>query len=57
MKAQFGTEKVDAELVPGSNGVFDVVVEGKRLFSKDDVDRFPEYQELPNMIIMEGLDE
>lgn len=57
MKAQFGAEKVDAELIPGSNGVFDVVVQGKRLFSKDDVDRFPEYQEIPNMIIMEGLDE
>jgi hypothetical protein len=37
--------------------VFDVVVDGKRLFSKHDVDRFPEYQELPNMIIMEGLGE
>ncbi len=37
--------------------MFDVVVQGKRLFSKDDVDRFPEYQEIPNMIIMEGFDE
>jgi selT/selW/selH-like putative selenoprotein len=55
LKAQFGEAKVQAELIKGDNGVFDVVVDGKKLFSKDELDRFPEYQEIPNLIVMEGL--
>lgn len=55
MKAQFGESKVQPELIKGDNGVFDVVVDGKKLFSKDELDRFPEYQEIPNLIVMEGL--
>jgi hypothetical protein len=35
--------------------VFDVEVDGKKLFSKDDSDRFPEYQEVPNAILMAGI--
>ncbi len=35
--------------------MFDVEVEGKKMFSKDEVDRFPEYQEIPNAIVMAGI--
>jgi hypothetical protein len=44
-------------LIKGDNGVFDVVVDGKKLYSKHDLDRFPEYQEIPNLMIMEGFGE
>jgi len=33
---------VDATLVPGSGGVFDVVVDGQLIFSKKQLGRFPE---------------
>ena len=55
LTAQFGEDQVQAELVKGGNGVFDVEVDGKQLFSKDGVDRFPEYQEIPNAILMAGI--
>jgi selenoprotein W-related protein len=37
---------VEAKLVPGSGGVFDVDVDGKRIFSKHDEGRFPDEDEL-----------
>ena len=38
--------------------MFDVVVDGKKLYSKHDSDdEFPRYQEIPNLILMEGLGE
>ncbi|HJO24168.1 MAG: Rdx family protein [Myxococcota bacterium] len=37
---------VEAELIRGGNGIFDVVVDGKRIFSKDAVGRFPEDEEI-----------
>ena len=30
-----------SELVRGTDGIFDVVVDGERIFSKDEADRFP----------------
>jgi len=33
---------VDAELIEGGGGVFDVVVDGQLVFSKKSMDRFPE---------------
>ncbi|MEP0847300.1 MAG: SelT/SelW/SelH family protein [Phycisphaerae bacterium] len=33
---------VEPELIKGAGGVFDVVVDGKRIFSKHDEGRFPE---------------
>lgn len=39
MKERFG---VDAELIRGKDGVFDVRVDGKLIFSKDELDRFPD---------------
>lgn len=38
------------ELIPGDGGVFRVVVDGKQVFSKKEVGRFPSYQEIPTAI-------
>ena len=35
-----------SELVRGSDGIFDVVVDGARIFSKDEQDRFPTAREI-----------
>jgi selenoprotein W-related protein len=37
---------VETELVPGSNGVFDVVVDGKLIYSKHQTGRFPDPDEI-----------
>lgn len=37
---------MDAELVRGDNGIFDVVVDGEMLFSKHRAGRFPEEREI-----------
>ena len=37
---------VDAELVKGSGGVFEVVVDGKLIYSKKETGRFPEHKEV-----------
>jgi selT/selW/selH-like putative selenoprotein len=37
---------VDAELIRGDNGIFDVVVDGSKIFSKDSEGRFPEDDEI-----------
>jgi selenoprotein W-related protein len=38
------------KLIPGSGGVFDVVVNGKMLFSKFDIYRFPQPGEVIELI-------
>jgi predicted Rdx family selenoprotein len=38
--------KVKAELIQGSGGIFDVVVDGQRVFSRSVVGRFPEPGEI-----------
>ncbi len=43
MKRDFG---VDAELVRGDSGIFDVEVDGDRIFSKHQQGRFPEPAEV-----------
>ena len=35
-----------AELVRGENGIFDVIADGKRIFSKDEQGRFPTEPEI-----------
>ena len=35
-----------SELVRGSDGIFDVVVDGARIFSKDEQARFPTAREI-----------
>lgn len=37
---------VEPELIAGSGGIFDVVVDGKMIFSKQEVGRFPEHREI-----------
>ncbi len=41
---------VDAELIRGANGVFDVRVDGKLIFSKHELGRFPEPGEVETEI-------
>jgi len=41
---------VESKLIEGSNGVFDVVVDGERLFSKGELGRFPEPGEIAGML-------
>jgi selT/selW/selH-like putative selenoprotein len=37
---------VEPKLIKGGGGIFDVEVDGKLIFSKHDVDRFPEDEEV-----------
>lgn len=50
LKARFGDDKVDAELVAGAGGIFDVEVDGKLLYSKHKTKQFPRYRELVSAI-------
>jgi selT/selW/selH-like putative selenoprotein len=47
LKQEFG---VVAQLIPGSAGIFDVVVDGKMVFSKHAVGRFPEAGEVTKLL-------
>ena len=37
---------VEAELIRGDDGIFDVSVDGKRIYSKHETGRFPEPEEI-----------
>jgi predicted Rdx family selenoprotein len=37
---------VNAKLIPGYNGIFDVVIDGQRVFSRSEAGRFPELGEI-----------
>lgn len=37
--------------MPSGGGVFEVDLDGRRLFSKAKLDRFPEYQEIPRLVL------
>ena len=37
---------MDPELIKGSGGIFDVIADGEMIFSKHDVGRFPEDDEV-----------
>ncbi len=41
---------VTAELIPGNNGIFDVAVDGKIIYSKHQTGRFPEDQEIVDLL-------
>ena len=47
LKQSFGAEST---LLPGGGGVFDVTVDGKTIFSKKSVGRFPEEGEIVRML-------
>ena len=46
---------IDLELIKGEKGVFDVVVNDQRVFSKYDVDRFPMLGEVTAAIRQEDI--
>ena len=37
---------IEPELIRGGNGIFDVAVDGRVIFSKHETDRFPEPDEI-----------
>lgn len=49
MKEAFGN-KVKAKLIQGDNGIFDVVLDGKLIYSKKQTGRFPSYREIPGLV-------
>jgi selenoprotein W-related protein len=40
----------DAELIEGSGGIFDVIVDGAKVFSKHETGRFPDEQEIVDQL-------
>ena len=48
MKAAFPGAEV--ELIPSKGGVFEVTLDGRLLFSKKALKRFPAYQEIPEKV-------
>jgi len=47
LSKEFG---VKAQLIPGGGGIFDVTVDGKMVFSKFEIGRFPESGEVVEKI-------
>ena len=41
---------VDVELIEGSSGIFDVTVDGKRVYSKHETGRFPNPGEVLKLV-------
>ena len=48
--AELRSKGLDVELVKGSNGIFDVEVDGKLVYSKRNTGRFPNHGELTFLI-------
>ena len=40
--AELAAQGFDAEAIPGGKGQYDVIADGERLFSKQELARFPE---------------
>lgn len=45
---------VEAELEPGHGGIFDVEVDGKRIYSKHETHRFPNPGEVDDLLVALG---
>lgn len=43
-------DAIQVEVLRGSGGVFDVVIDGEKVFSKWDQNRFPKNQEILDLI-------
>jgi selenoprotein W-related protein len=41
---------VDSELIPSSGGVYEIFVDGKKVFSKKELGRFPEEGEIVRLV-------
>jgi selT/selW/selH-like putative selenoprotein len=50
LKRHFGDANIEPEFEGGKGGIFDVTVDGKRVFSKHQKNRFPESQEIIDAI-------
>lgn len=50
LQAALGLGRAEFELTPGGGGVFDVVVDGERVFSKHEQGRFPQYREIVGLV-------
>ena len=48
--AELRSKSLDVELVKGSNGIFDVEIDGKLVYSKRNTGRFPNRGELLTLI-------
>jgi selenoprotein W-related protein len=48
------TFQVRAKLIPGENGIFDVIVNGKKVFSRAETGRFPEPGEITRKLKPQG---
>ncbi len=55
MEAKFGKGKLKIERIVGEKGIFDVVVDGERIFSKHETGAFPRMGEIPSIMEMKGL--
>lgn len=55
MEAKFGKGNVQVETIVGEKGIFDVVVDGQRIYSKHETGAFPRLGEIPMAIQMKGL--
>ncbi|WAS99544.1 Rdx family protein [Nannocystis punicea] len=49
LQARFG-DKVECKVHRGDRGVFDVLADGQRIFSKDQLGRFPKRGEVGDLI-------
>ena len=49
MRQALGDE-VETELIPGSGGVYEIAVDGRTIFSKKQLNRFPEEGEILRLI-------
>jgi len=47
LKIKLGAE---IELIGGANGIFEITVDGKMIFSKSEQGRFPETEEIVSLI-------
>lgn len=47
IKKEFG---INPELIPGSNGIYDIIVDEKTIFSKHQTKRFPDNDEIIKLI-------
>ncbi|MAB81430.1 MAG: hypothetical protein CMJ89_18985 [Planctomycetes bacterium] len=51
LRKAFPDRGLEVELTKSSGGAFEVFVEGRKIFSKLELKRFPAYQEIPLMMI------
>lgn len=49
LQARFG-DKIACKIHRGDRGVFDILVDGERIFSKDQLQRFPKRGEIGDLI-------